>query len=90
MTEKEIVLEPRAALELLGKLTEGRSLIEAHALAMTIKVRKPSKDESPEQDNEQEEPGNAGPTQGCRSRSGSEPLWRGRLSHQDGCEVRQR
>src|SRR4051812_31567961 len=44
MDDDRIILEPRAALELLGKVTEGRSLVEAHAAAKTICVKKPTQE----------------------------------------------
>ncbi len=52
MNERKIVLEPRAALELLGRVTEGRSLVEAHAAARTIRWRPPHEEavESPEEE----------------------------------------
>ena len=55
MDDERIILEPRAALELLGRVTEGCSLVEAHAAARAICVKRPSRDEAQEHDDAKEE-----------------------------------
>jgi hypothetical protein len=53
--QDQIVMEPRDALEFLGKVIQGRSLLEAYVAATTIKVKKPSKSVSTEYEQPKDE-----------------------------------
>jgi hypothetical protein len=53
--QDQIVMEPRDALEFLGKMIQGRSLLEAYAAATTIKVKRPTKRVSTEDEQPKDE-----------------------------------